>query len=76
MGSQLYELFSNDPEIQNLLILQDASRSEILKELGWSLTTYETVVKGKKRRMARLLNEGKISPVPNVSVFALRSWRR
>jgi DNA-directed RNA polymerase specialized sigma24 family protein len=60
MLAQLYELFAADPDIQSLLILQGAERAEILAELGWDVTKYETVQKRKKRMMARLINEGKI----------------
>lgn len=58
--SELYGLFAEDPDVQNLLILQGAERAEILEELGWNVTKYETVQKRKKRGMARLLKEGRI----------------
>jgi DNA-directed RNA polymerase specialized sigma24 family protein len=58
--ADLYELFSNDSDIQGLLILQGADRAEILRELDWNVTRYETVQKRKKRMIARFINEGKI----------------
>lgn len=60
--NQLYDLCANDPEVQALLILQDdgAERADVLQELGWDVTRYETVQKRKKKMVARLINEGKI----------------
>ena len=60
--AQLYELCAVDPDVQTLLMYQDdgAERAEVLRELGWNVTKYETVQKRKKRMMARLINEGKI----------------
>jgi DNA-directed RNA polymerase specialized sigma24 family protein len=60
--NQLYDLCANDPEVQTLLMLQDdgAGRAEVLQELGWDVTRYETVQKRKRKMVARLINEGKI----------------
>ena len=45
-----------------MLMFQDdgAERADVLRELGWDVTKYETVQKRKKRMVARLINEGKI----------------
>ncbi|UPJ68587.1 hypothetical protein [Bradyrhizobium sp. 191] len=60
--NQFYDLCANDPEIQTLLMLLDegAERAEVLQELGWDVTKYETVQKRKRKMVARLINEGKI----------------
>jgi hypothetical protein len=60
--AQLYELTAEDPDVQTLLMYQDdgAERADVLRELGWDVTKYETVQKRKKRMVARLINEGKI----------------
>ncbi|MCK1506830.1 hypothetical protein [Bradyrhizobium sp. 18] len=60
--AQLYELCGHDPEVQTLLMLQEdgAERADILRELGWEVTKYETVQKRKRKIVARLINEGKI----------------
>ena len=60
--SQLYELCAHDPDVQTLLMFQDdnAERADVLRELGWDVTKYETVQKRKKKLVARLFNEGKI----------------
>ena len=62
MLAQLYELTAEDPDVQSLLMYQDdgAERADVLRELGWDVTKYETVQKRKKRMVARLINEGKI----------------
>lgn len=60
--AQLYELCAHDPDAQTLLMFQDdgAERADVLRELGWDVTKYETVQKRKKKLVARLINEGKI----------------
>jgi DNA-directed RNA polymerase specialized sigma24 family protein len=60
--AQLYELCAHDPDVQMLLMFQDdgAERADVLRELGWDVTKYETVQKRKKKLVARLINEGKI----------------
>lgn len=60
--NRLYDLFANDPEVQTLLMLQDegAERAEVLQELSWDVTKYETVQKRKRKMVARLISEGKI----------------
>lgn len=60
--AQLYEQFRNDPDVQTLLMFQEdgAERSDILRELGWDVTKYETVQKRKRKLVARLFHEGKI----------------
>lgn len=60
--AQLYELCAVDPDVQALIMYQDdgAERADVLKELGWDVTKYETVQKRKKRMIARLIIEEKL----------------
>ncbi|WP_315755846.1 MULTISPECIES: hypothetical protein [unclassified Bradyrhizobium] len=60
--AQLYQLCGHDPDVQTLLMFQEdgAERADILRELGWDVTKYETVQKRKRKMVARLFNEGKI----------------
>lgn len=60
--TQLYELCAHDPDVQTFLMFQDdgAERADILRELGWNVTKYETVQKRKLKLIARLINDGKI----------------
>jgi hypothetical protein len=60
--AQLYELCAVDPDVQTLIMYQDdgAERADVLKELGWDVTKYETVQKRKKRMIARLIIEEKL----------------
>jgi hypothetical protein len=48
--------------VRTLLLHQDdgAPRAEILSDLGWNVTKYETVKKRMKKWGARLFQEGKI----------------
>jgi DNA-directed RNA polymerase specialized sigma24 family protein len=61
-GQQLYNLCTDDPDLQMLLMCQldRATRAEIQAELGWNDTKYETVQKRKKRLVARWIVEGKL----------------
>jgi hypothetical protein len=60
--AQLYELCAHDPDVQTLLMFQDdgAERADVLRDMSWDVTKYETVQKRKKKLVARLINEGKI----------------
>jgi hypothetical protein len=59
---QLYELCSTDSDVQTLLMFQaeGAGRADVLRDLDWDVTKYETVQKRKRKMVARLINEGKI----------------
>lgn len=59
---ELYDLCAHDPDVQSLVAYQiePVERAQILSELGWDVTKYETVQKRKKRILARLMSEGKI----------------
>jgi DNA-directed RNA polymerase specialized sigma24 family protein len=61
LREQIYGLCEDD-EVRTLLIHQSVgtSRAEILCELGWNITKYETVKKRMTKWGARLLKEGKI----------------
>jgi DNA-directed RNA polymerase specialized sigma24 family protein len=61
LREQIYGLCEDD-EVRTLLLHQDdgAPRAEILSELGWNVTKYETVKKRMKKWGARLFQEGKI----------------
>lgn len=59
---QIYDLVADDPDLQLLVMCQgqQATRAEIMKELGWDDKKYETVRKRKVRRIAKLMSEGVI----------------
>ncbi|MBR0684438.1 hypothetical protein JQ594_00800 [Bradyrhizobium manausense] len=59
---ELYDLCAHDPDVQSLLVYQiePVERAQILSELGWDVTKYETVQKRKKRIVGRLISEGRI----------------
>jgi DNA-directed RNA polymerase specialized sigma24 family protein len=61
LREQIYGLCEDD-EVRTLLLHQDdgAPRAEILSELGWNVTKYETVKKRMKKWGTRLFKEGKI----------------
>lgn len=61
LREQIYGLCEDD-EVRTLLLHQEdnASRAEILSELGWNVTRYETVKKRMMKWGARLFKEGKI----------------
>lgn len=59
---QVYDRVADDPDLQLLIMCQgqQATRAEIVEELGWDEKKYETVRKRKMRRIAKLMSEGVI----------------
>ena len=59
---QLYNLFTDDEEVQLLLMCQaqEMSKADTMTELSWNPTRYEAVNKRKRRAIARWMREGKI----------------
>lgn len=61
-AQQVFDLFSDDPEIQEyiLLLAGGSRRAEIQAELGWDDRKYEAVQKRRSRAMVKLISEGKV----------------